>query len=333
MGRRGTGVDQRDVPSWYGPLEKGTLVLDPQDLYTLTPDQPADGELERPVLVHALSGFVDAGQAGRLAAEHLHSALPHRVLARFDVDALYDYRARRPPMIFAGDHWESYEAHALELSLVQDAAGTGFLMLTGPEPDGYWERFVAAVGQLVDRYDVRMTIGVHAIPMAVPHTRPISVTAHAVRPEIVEGHSPWVGRVQVPGHVTGLIEFRMGETGHDAAGFAVHVPHYLTQTEWPAAASTLVSSIAELSGLELPTEALDAAAAEILAAVTSQVDEQPEVAAVVRALEEQYDAFVGARGRSLLAGETAELPTADELGAELERFLAEENDRRGRETQ
>jgi hypothetical protein len=307
-------------------------VLDPKDLYALTSEQPAEGELDAPVLVHALSGFVDAGHAGRLAAEHLFEALPHRVLARFDVDQLHDYRARRPPMIFAGDHWESYAAPTLELSLVHDAVGTGFLLLTGPEPDGQWERFVAAVAQLVERYDVRLSIGVHAIPMAVPHTRPTSLTAHSSRPELVADHTPWVGTVQVPGHVTGLLELRLGEAGRDAAGFAVHVPHYLTQTEWPAAASALVSAIGDMGGLELPTEALDTAGAEVLAAVTTQVDEQPDVAAVVRALEEQYDAFVGARGRSLLAGETAGLPTADELGAELERYLAEENERRGRET-
>jgi hypothetical protein len=61
----------------------------------------------------------------------------------------------------------------------------------------------------------------------------------------------------------------------------------------------------------------------VRAAVAAQVDEQPEVAEVVRALEDQYDAFVAARGRSLLAQDSP-LPTAEELGAELERFLAEQ---------
>lgn len=306
-------------------------VLDPRDLYELDPEQPADDELDAPVLLHILSGFVDAGQAGRLAATHLLSTLPHRVLARFDVDQLYDYRARRPPMTFAGDHWESYQAPVLELSLVSDAAGRAFLLLTGPEPDIQWERFVAAVGQLVDRYGVRLTIGLHAIPMAVPHTRPISVTAHASRPELVSNHAPWIGTVQVPGNATGLLELRLGERGLDAAGFAVHVPHYLTQAEWPEAAVALLGAVAALGGLDLPATELEASAAEVRAAVAAQIDKQPEVGAVVRALEEQYDAFVGARGRSLLAGEATELPTADELGAELERFLAEENERRGRE--
>lgn len=303
----------------------------PRDLYDLDPEQPAEGELDAPVLVHVLSGFVDAGHAGRMAAEHLLGTREHRVLARFDLDQLYDYRARRPPMTFAGDHWESYEGPTLELSQVSDAEGKPFLMLVGPEPDVQWERFVAAVGQLVDRYGVRLTVGLHAIPMGVPHTRPVSVTAHASNPELVGEHIPWVGRVQVPGNATGLLEWRLGERGLDAAGFAVHVPHYLTQTEWPEAASALVAAVAKIGELSLPTGELDAAAAEVRAAVTEQVDKQPEISAVVHALEEQYDAFVGARGRSLLAGDRVELPTADELGAELERFLAEENERRGRE--
>jgi predicted ATP-grasp superfamily ATP-dependent carboligase len=304
-------------------------VLDPDALYELDAVQPQPGELEPPVLVHALSGFVDAGQAGRLAAEHLLATLPHRVLVRFDLDEVYDYRARRPYMTFVEDHWESYERPRLELSLVEDAAGTGFLMLTGPEPDLQWERFAAAVERLVERYAVRLTVGVHAIPMAVPHSRPVGITAHATRPELVAGHEPWVSRVQVPGHMAGLLEFRLGESGHDAAGFAVHVPHYLAQAEYPDAAAALVESVAGIGGLRLPVDDLRAEGEQVRAAVAAQIAEQPEVAEVVQALEEQYDAFVAARGRSLLARDSP-LPTGEELGAELERFLAQENDRRGR---
>jgi predicted ATP-grasp superfamily ATP-dependent carboligase len=304
-------------------------VLDPDALYEMDTVPPQPGELDRPVLVHALSGFVDAGAAGRLAAEHLLATLPHRVLARFDVDQLYDYRARRPVMTFVEDHWESYEAPRLELSLVEDADGTGFLMLTGPEPDVQWERFVAAVRRLVETFEVRLSVGVHAIPMAVPHTRPIGVTAHGSPPSLVAGSQPWVSRVQVPGHMAGLLEYRLGEAGFDAAGFAVHVPHYLAQAEYPDAAATLVESVAAIGGLRLPVGDLRAAGEQVRAAIAAQVAEQPEVAEVVRALEEQYDSFVAARGRSLLAEDTP-LPTAEELGAELERFLAQENDRRGR---
>lgn len=306
-------------------------MLDPNELYTLAEEQPAPDELDKPVLLHALGGFIDAGFAGKLASEHLMETLPNRVLATFDVDQLYDYRARRPPMLFVEDHWESYETPELVLHLVTDPSGTNFLMLTGPEPDVQWERFVAAVTNIVDHYGVRLTVGIHAIPMAVPHTRPAGLTAHGTRPELVVGSRPWVGRVQVPGNIAGLLEFRLGEGGRDAAGYAVHVPHYLAQSEYPDAAVALLSAVERISGLSLPSEPLRLAARQTMAAIEEQVSGQPEVAAVVRALEQQYDAYVAAQGNALpLADDSIELPTADELGAELERFLAEENDRRGR---
>jgi predicted ATP-grasp superfamily ATP-dependent carboligase len=302
-------------------------VLDPDALYELDAVQPQPGELERPVLVYALGGFVDAGQAGRLAAEHLLATLPHRVLVRFDVDQLYDYRARRPLMTFTRDHWESYDAPRLELSLVEDAAGTGFLMLTGPEPDIQWERFTASVSRLVTRYDVRLSVGVHAIPMAVPHTRSIGVTAHATRPELVAGHEPWVTRVQVPGHMAGLLEFRLGEAGMDAAGFAVHVPHYLAQAEYPPAAIALLNGVTAATGLAFRTGELDEAAGRAKKQIDEQVAASDEIAEAVRGLEARYDAVAEANTSSLpLAGPDARMPDGDEIAAEFERFLSEQEE-------
>ena len=106
--------------------------LDPQDLYELEPDLP---ELGSPVLIQALDGFVDAGSARRLAREHLLSSHGSRILATFDVDALLDYRARRPAMTFDIDHWADYAEPVLALHLLHDAEGTPFLLLAGPEPD------------------------------------------------------------------------------------------------------------------------------------------------------------------------------------------------------
>ncbi|MFI7587588.1 proteasome assembly chaperone family protein [Spongisporangium articulatum] len=305
---------------------------DPRDLYTLSDDQPVAGELGRPVMLHALGGFVDAGSAGRLASENLLENLESRILATFDVDQMYDYRARRPAMTFVQDHWESYKAPELVLRAVADSDGTPFLMLTGPEPDMQWERFVAAVQQLVERYDVGLTVGLHSIPMAVPHTRPAGITAHATRDGLVESRPNWVGTVQVPGNAAGLLELRLGESGRDAAGFAVHVPHYLTQAEFPDASVALLEATGELTGLRLPIGQLIEAGVKTRAAIAEQIEDQSDVAAVVQALEQQYDAYMAGQGQSLpLAESNQELPTADELGAELERFLAEENDRRGRE--
>jgi hypothetical protein len=295
--------------------------LDPSELFELDPDRP---EMGRPVLVQALDGFIDAGGAKRLAREHLLSSFESQVVATFDVDQLLDYRARRPAMLFVEDHWESYDDPQLALHLVHDAVGTPFLVLAGPEPDVQWERFTAAVRMLVDRLGVRLTIGLNAIPMGVPHTRPTGVIAHGSRKELVAGYEPWVNAVQVPGTAGHLIEYRLGQAGYDALGFAVHVPHYVAQAEYPAAAAALLAEVSKASGLSLPVDALLEAADTTRAAIDEQVADAPEVAAVVHALENQYDAFIAGRDSSLLL-EHADLPTADELGAELERFLAEQS--------
>jgi hypothetical protein len=110
-------------------------------------------------------------------------------------------------------------------------------------------------------------------------------------------------------------------------GFSVHVPHYLAQTDYPAAAQTMLEAVSRATGLALVGDSLRVAAAEVRADVDGQVERSEDVASVVRALEEQYDAYVAGRGENLLASDTGPLPTADELGAELERFLAEQTDR------
>ena len=295
-------------------------MLDPHALYELTGDLPDMGE---PVLIQTLSGFVDAGNATRLAREHLLASTESRVVATFDIDQLLDYRSRRPPMVFMEDHWEEYADPTLELHMLRDDAGTPYLMLGGHEPDLHWERFTKAVISLIDRFRVGVTIGLNSIPMAVPHTRPAGVTAHATRRDLISGYEPWLQRVQVPGSAGHLLEFRLGQAGRDAIGFAAHVPHYVSQAEYPAAAEVLLSSVSRTTGLLLPTEGLRTAAEAVRTDIDRQVEETSDAAGVVRALEEQYDAFTrGRSGGNLLGPQTGPLPTADELGAELERFLA-----------
>ncbi|GIF39758.1 proteasome assembly chaperone family protein [Actinoplanes xinjiangensis] len=297
-------------------------MLDPHGLYEVTGDLPA---LDGPVLIQALTGFVDAGTAIQLAREHLLEHLESEVVATFDLDQLLDYRSRRPPMIFVADHFESYEEPGLALHLVKDQLGTPFLLLAGPEPDLQWERFIAAVTGLIDRLGVSVTVGLNAIPMAVPHTRPVGVTAHATDKRLLGEHESWLQRVQVPASVGNLLEFRLGQSGRDALGYAAHVPHYLAQTGFPAAAEVLLDSVSASTGLALPTGGLRESAKAVRDEVDKQVADDEQAGRLVTSLEAQYDAFLRGRQGNLLADSDTPLPTAEELGAELERFLAEQS--------
>jgi predicted ATP-grasp superfamily ATP-dependent carboligase len=229
-------------------------------------------------------------------------------------------------MTFVKDRWERYEKLELVTHLMHDAAGTPFLLLVGPEPDHEWERFTTAVTAMCERLGVSLAVGFHGIPLGVPHTRPLGVTPHATRPELISADRPLPNQLQVPGSIAALLEFRFGETGRDAAGFAVHVPHYLAQAAYPAGAVKLLESLTALTGLDVPDDALREAARRTDAEINRQVESSSEITEVVQALEEQYDAVAEAQaqGNDLLGGDPENMPTAEELGEQFERFLAEQ---------
>jgi predicted ATP-grasp superfamily ATP-dependent carboligase len=282
----------------------------------------ADGQ--GPVLVHGLEGFSDAGHAVRLATTHLREQLETEVVASFAVDELVDYRSRRPMMTFESDHFSEYTAPELNLYALVDNVGTPFLLLAGTEPDLRWERFITAVRLLAEQFGVRRTIGLNSIPMAIPHTRPLGVTAHSTNKDLISDHHRWSGQLQVPAGASSLLEFRMAQHGHEAVGFSVHVPHYLAQTDYPAAAESLLINVAEVGNLDLPLEALGEAAARVREQVDEHIEGNEEVLSVVNALERQYDSYVAAQEQQSTPLPTDEsLPSGDELGAEFERFLAE----------
>ena len=275
-----------------------------------------------------LDGFVDAGSTGSQTADALFAEDGAEEIATFDIDRLLDYRSRRPVMTFVENAYTDYTPPKLALYRLRDNEGTPFLLLHGLDPDREWEAFAAAVRDLVERLSVELTVLVHGIPMAVPHTRPSTVTAHATRPELVAEHTPWIGRVAVPASAASLLEFRLGEAGHDAIGYAVHVPSYLAQSEYPRAAIAALDHIAGATGLAVSGARLEESAQETDDEIGKQVAASEEVQRVVSNLEQQYDDIMSARGGTgdadaLLSGDETALPTAEELGAELERYLAD----------
>jgi hypothetical protein len=310
----------------------------PEELFELLPEAERflareaavgePGERRGLVLVHDLAGDFDAAHAGALAGAHLLASLPHEVVARFDVDSLVDYRAHRPRMTFNGDHYEGYTAPEILLYAVEDDAGEPFLLLHGAEPDFAWERFVAAVGLLVERLGVTSVVALQAIPMPVPHTRPVTVTAHATRRQLIESYPVYWSEMRIPGSVAALLELRMGEAGVDALGVAAHVPHYLAQATYPAASMTLLE---QLTGLHLQVEGLREAAEANRTEIDEQISASDENTAVVAALEQQFDTFQAARESSGLLGDAGQVPSAEEIGAEFEKFLADQDRRRPRD--
>ncbi len=297
---------------------------DPDRLVHIVDDVPElDGPTEL-AMVLVLDGFLDAGSSAALAARHLVAESGGgRVVATFEVDEFHDYRARRPAMSFVRDHYEQYDAPRLVVRLLTDDAGTPYLLMHGPEPDNKWEAFATAVRHVVDELGVTRVIGLGAVPMAVPHTRPIAITHHANNPDLLAADSPWRGELRIPSSAQSLLELRLGETGHDALGFVAHIPHYLAQLDYPEAAVALLEHVERAARIAVDLTDLRAAARERSEEIATYLAANTEVLEVVQALEQQYDAFARAEqeGSSLLA-EDEPIPTGEEIGRQFEQFLA-----------
>src|ERR1700761_1350118 len=274
-------------------------------------------------LVGALTGFADAGGAVSQLSEYFLDKLDYETVALFDNDTLLDYRARRPTIFFDQDHISEYTPPRLGLYLAHDEVGQPFLLLTGYEPDFQWEAFASAVIQFIEKLEVKTTTWVHAIPMPVPHTRPINVTVSGNRTELIDTLSIWKPRTQAPGNALHYVEYRLQELGHPIAGFVLLIPHYLADTEFPLAAVTGIESVSAATGLIFPTDELRESGREFLGKIESQVESNPELAKLVETLEERHDSYLQDNPlRSPLTDIDGELPSADALAAELQNFLA-----------
>ncbi|MBN9223300.1 MAG: hypothetical protein ABS63_07005 [Microbacterium sp. SCN 70-27] len=284
-------------------------------------------------LVIALTGFTDAGSAVSRMIEHFRDDLDPSPVVAFSADVLLDYRARRPSITFDGDHLLDYRPQRLELSLAHDALGQPFVLLAGYEPDFAWEAFAETIVGLAEGLQVSTATWVHSIPMPVPHTRPIGTTVSGTRSELTQAHSVWKPHTQVPATVGHLLELRLAASGLPTAGFVLLVPHYLGDTEFPAAALAGLDSISVATGLVFDADTIREENRDYVAKVDDQVEHNDELTTMLHTLEERYDSYMAGSTHAQPIIHTGDLPSADELAAELERFLADrrpDDDKRGR---
>lgn len=275
-----------------------------------------DRDLDSPVLVLGMEGWIDAGLGGGGAMGHLLDAIPTEVMATFDGDQLLDLRSRRPAVritdgVLSGLTWPE-----IELRVGQDPAGRDVLILTGPEPDMQWRAFVSAVVSLATDLGTRLVVGVGAFPAPVPHTRPVRLAAVATNSELAEKVGFMPGSLEVPAGIHAALQEGFGEAGVPAVGMWARVPHYVATMPYPAASAALVECLATVAGLDLDATDLHDAAALARSRIDDIIAASEEHAQMVHQLEASAEAEANVAPINL-----SELPTGDELADELERFL------------
>ena len=269
-------------------------------LYTIIEDAaPVE-----PVLVQALSGWVDAGEAGTDSAEFLAGS--GGAIARFDPDALFDYRSNRPIIDFVDGvirevRWPEIVVRATTVG------GRDVLVLTGLEPDMRWAEYASGVADLVEHYGVRQLISIGAVPAAVPHTLESPVMMTASTRELLAGQRVPEGLLRVPSAAISIVDHHVASRGIGTVGFWAQVPHYVTEPYTPAVVA-LVGRVAGHLGLDLPLDELRAKADEQRARLDEIVASRDEAKAYVERLESMA---------------SDEFGLGDDLAGEVERFLKE----------
>jgi len=274
---------------------------------------------DRPVLIVAMEGWIDAGSAATTALVHLLDSLPTEVFASFDPDELVDYRSRRPVLRISDGVDVGLTWRQPELRYGQDPAGNDVLLLVGPEPDCRWRAFTGALVGLAQELAVRLVVGLGAFPAPVPHTRPVRLAATATDTALASQVGFVSGTIDVPAGVQAALEVAFGEAGIPAVGLWARVPHYVSAMTYPPAAAALIDGLASIAGLSLDAGPLHAAADATRRQVDELIARSSEHEAMVRQLESSLDE---AEGNPLALGQ---MPSGDEIAAELERFLRGES--------
>jgi FtsZ-binding cell division protein ZapB len=273
-------------------------------------------------LVILLTGFIDAGRAVVSASRHVLDSTRHERVWTFDNDELLDYRARRPTFTFERTHLTEYRPPELVLRLVTDELGSQFLLLSGYEPDYRWEAAAEAVVSAIEQFRVSSTSWVHAIPMPVPHTRAQAMTMSGNRADLIDAYSIWRPTTEVPGTFVHLVEFMLCQLGAPVAGSVLLVPHYLADSEYPVATLGVLDAITTMTGITFHSEELRERGREFLSEVADQVSQNDELAELVNNLEARHDNYMSENAPpSPFVDDEGKVPSADSIGAELERFL------------
>ena len=283
--------------------------------YHQTPD------LESPVLVVVLDGWIDAGLGAGAALESIVSSRPAELVATFDADALLDHRARRPTMHLVDGIQTGLSWPGIELRATADTDDNDVLILMGAEPDHAWRAFSDAVVTLAMALGARMIVGLGAYPAPVPHTRPTRVVSTTGSRELADRAGFVQGRVDVPAGVQAAIEEHAHSLGVPSLGLWAQVPHYASAMPYPAAGAALLDALALVAAVRFDSSGLrdDAQAARSrLDELIADSDEHQEL---VRQLEQQADSMSGPMGKP----EGQPLPSGEELAAELERFLRDQD--------
>jgi proteasome assembly chaperone (PAC2) family protein len=283
--------------------------------------------LRRPLLVAAFSGWNDAGDAATGAADWLVRQRDPVRLAGIDPDEHLDYQSHRPQIelvdgVARAVTWPANDCYAVTFD------ERDLVVLKGVEPNVRWKSFCRAVVAVAEETSCEMVITLGALLGDVPHTRAVRVTGTASDPDLVNGLELQRSQYEGPTGIVGVLHDACHASGLRSASLWAPVPHYVSSPPNPPATRALLERFAQLAELELDLHGLDQLVDLWRVQVDHAIRDNDEVSTYVRELEGRVDAEDAEDRGIVLGGHPAgggSVPDAEELAAEVERFLREQN--------
>lgn len=276
--------------------------------------------LTDPVLIVQFSGWIDASGAAAAAMELISAESSSKRLITFDPDTFIDYRARRPTMELREGVNTNIEWSLPEMRVGNDSRGRDVVLLTGPEPDTAWNFFADTVGELAQQLHISRMVGLGAYPFGAPHTRPVGITATSADPAVIDRLDLSRSTLDAPAGVQSVLEHVFHRRGIEAVSLWAQVPHYVASMAYPLASAALVQALCADTGLSFDSSRLRRESAVQRERLDQLVANNPDHASMLGQLENAYDELHGPP----IDDAEPDIPTVDELAAEVEQFLRDQ---------
>ena len=278
-------------------------------------------------MVMAFGGWIDAGRAATGAVRHLIRDLGAERLALIDPEEFFVLTQERPEVRLRPDgereiQWPRCEFFAWH----QEAGRHGLLLFCGPEPHQRWRTYTKAFLDVAERCGVRRIVSLGALLASAPHTRPIRVTARCTDPAVRSLLEGWgiyrLPTYEGPTGISSVVLDAAERRDMQHVGFMGQAPHYLQDSENPAAIQSLVSYTARLLHLSPDMSHFAEAIQDFRTQCDQAVARDRATREHVRKLEQEYDAATGEEQQPLPGGKL----DSEKLMRELEDFLRKQRE-------
>ena len=269
--------------------------------------------LRSPILVCAFRGWNDAAAAASTALGTINNSLEGELIARVDPEEYFDFQSTRPTISM--DEGQTRRIDWPENNLIAvsvPSADRDMVLLDGTEPNLRWRTFSETIATAADALGVEMVITLGALIAEVSHTLPVPITGLASNQDLVEELELERSSYEGPTGIVGVVHDLCRRNGIDSASLWAAVPHYVAAVPNPKAALALLRRLEGLTGIAVEASELEEETADYEEQIGRAVAANPEIEELVQRIEaEQVD----------LLDSEGELPSADTLAREFQRFL------------